>query len=35
MSRLRRDGLLRKSMQLERNFGIDKIRHSVYDDSES
>ena len=35
MSRLRREGLLRKSLQLEGICGIDKIRHSVYDDSKS
>ncbi len=35
MSRLRRNGLLRKSMQFVKNYGIDKKRHSVYDVSES
>lgn len=35
MSIFEQGRLLRKSLQLEGICGIDKIRHSVYDDSES
>ena len=35
MSRLGIGWLLRKCVQLEEIFGIDKIHRSVYDDSES